>query len=206
MERDGRGRGLGQESTDHFLVSPWPSSHFRSKTLRRRFPSGSRGLEVARESDRARVPNRPSGRLAGVGTGLHRGHLRRLDQRVEERCHSGAPLGAAPVVILPTNVSVGTSWGLGRFKRAQGGTKTTTSGPLERAPGARRRLRTWGSGVRIPPGVPVISITCEDPGSHEKGSRTRRPRWQPPTRPLHRCGRRDRLLPPQRSVRRAGAG
>ena len=45
---------------------------------------------------------------------------------------------------------VGTSWGLGRFKTAQGDTKTTTPSALERAPAPRRRLRTWGSGVRIP--------------------------------------------------------
>ena len=48
------------------MVSPWPFSRFRSQTVKHRFPSGFRGLEVAREGDRTRVPDGPESGLPQI--------------------------------------------------------------------------------------------------------------------------------------------
>jgi hypothetical protein len=85
------------------FVSPWPFSRFRSQTVKHRFPSGVRGFEVTRERGCSRVPDGPESGLPQIAARLDPGELRRLDQRVEERRDPGAPLGPAPVVILPAD-------------------------------------------------------------------------------------------------------
>ncbi len=69
-------RSLSAVDDGRLTVSPWPFWRRRPQTVKRWFPSGFRGLEVARERGRPRVPDGPQGGFSQVGARLDPGELR----------------------------------------------------------------------------------------------------------------------------------